>query len=128
MFQYVNVIKVFHNTHTIKGVKYFALLTPFCLITPSLEASKDYDSLKVNEKLHFRYILIFCVLLQHPGRFRFKAGTPKVLQTNLKAISETESVYGSQISEPCKLLFAKILQVQATNLKSCWSKFDLDAL
>ena len=112
MFQYVNVIKVFHNTHTIKGVKYFALLTPFCLITPSLKASKDYDSLKVNEKLHFRYILIFCVLLQHPGRFRFKAGTPKVLQ----------------ISEPCKLLFAKILQVQATNLKSCWSKFDLDAL
>ena len=49
MFQYVNVIKVFHNTHTIKGVKYFALLTPFCLITPSLKASKDYDSLKVNE-------------------------------------------------------------------------------
>ena len=59
MFQYVNVIKVFHNTHTIKGVKYFALLTPFCLITPSLEASKDYDSLKVNEKLHFRYKLFF---------------------------------------------------------------------
>ena len=117
MFQYVNVINVFHNTHTIKGVKYFALLTPFCLITPSLEASKDYDSLKVNEKLHFRYILIFCVLLQHPGRFRFKAGTPKVLQTNLKAISETESVFASQISDPCKLLFAKILQVQATKLK-----------
>ena len=59
MFQYVNVIKVFHNTHTIKGVKYFALLTPFCLITPSLKASKDYDTSKVNEKLHFRYILFF---------------------------------------------------------------------
>ena len=117
MFQYINVIKVFHNTQTIKGVKYFALLTPFCLITPSLEASKDYDSLKVNEKLHFRYILIFCVLLQHPGRFRFKAGTPEVLQTNLKAISETESVFASQISDTCKLLFAKILLVQATKLK-----------
>ena len=115
MFQYVNVINVVHNTHTIKVVKYFALLTLFCLITSSLEASKDYDSLKVNEKLHFRYILIFCVLLQHPGRFRFKAGTPEVLQTNLKAISE--SVFASQISDPCKLLFAKILQVQATNLK-----------
>ena len=117
MFQYVNVINVVHNTLTIKVVKYFALLTPFC------------DSLKVNEKLHFRYILIFfCVLLQHPDRFRFKAGTPEVLETNLKAIAETESVYASQISEPCKLLFAKILQVQATNLKSCWSKFDLDAI
>ena len=49
MFQYVNVINVVHNTLTIKVIKYFALLTPFC------------DSLKVNEKLHFRYILIFFV-------------------------------------------------------------------
>ena len=26
MFQYVNVIKVFHNTHTIKGVKYLCVV------------------------------------------------------------------------------------------------------
>ena len=46
-----------------------------------------------------------------------KAGTPEVLQTNLKAISETESVFASKISDTCKLLFAKILLVQATKLK-----------